>query len=373
MKIKNNIYIGSFDCITCSGDNCEEFFQAICCKKKSISLNKNYIKNKIVAIGEIKNNKSFEEILVEKCDNVLKKSNLKNFHNTLLVVGTSEGGIKNTEESYFKNKNYKKINYKKHFVDIFARLLDKQFDFKDDITFSTACTSSANALGYAKEMIDKNVYDNVLVVGLDNLCHTTVCGFFSLGVLSSTPCKPFDKKRDGMNVSEAIGFVLLQKEKNKTGIILKSVAYSSDAFHMTQPHSEGEGAVSSMEKAISKANLKKSEIDFIIAHGTGTIANDKIELKAIEKLFEKKIPYVVSIKSIVGHTLGAAGVINLIAGILSLEKQIIIPNSRLEEVENKKINFSFQVENKKIINILCNSFAFGGNNTSMVVGLSDDY
>ena len=103
---------------------------------------------------------------------------------------------------FFKEKNYKKINPKLHIVDSIAYRLKNIFTFKDDFSFSTACTSSSNAIGFGYEVIKKGLYKNVLVVGFDTLSCTTIYGFDALGVLSSNPCKPFDIQRDGMNVAE---------------------------------------------------------------------------------------------------------------------------------------------------------------------------
>lgn len=369
--IKNKkVYINNFSSVSCAGENCEELFETICTKKETIKIDNSYIHDKDLALGKIKSDKLFYSLLIQECKKVLENSNLDNFNDTLLVVGSSVGGMQNTETIFFKEKNYKKVNPTYHGIDTICTILKEEFDFYDDISFSTACTSSANALGYAKEVISKGIYKNVLVVGADSLSHTTVCGFNALSVLSSSACTPFDKHRDGMNVSEAVAVLLIQNTKeNINSIELCGVGYSSDAHHMTQPHPEGLGAIRAMENAIKDAKIDIKDIAYINAHGTGTQANDFSELTAIKSLFKSNNPYVSSTKSITGHTLGAAGAIEAIISCMVLQKQIIPPNKGLKTIDIDGINYSQDIIKENLFYVLSNSFAFGGNNTSLVFGI----
>lgn len=370
MKINNKVYINYFDSISCAGNNSEELFHAICLKKDTISIDSSYVLDRSVSIGKIRIDKDLNDVLTERCAKLLEISNLEDFSNTLLIIGSSVGGMNETEKLFFKNKNYKKINPKKHPVDAISYFLKQKYKFIDDISFSTACTSSANALGYAKEVISKGIYNNVLVVGIDALSYTTVCGFSALSVLSSKPCTPFDKNREGMNVAEGFGILLLQNIKKESSIELCGVGYSSDAHHMTQPHPEGLGAKYAMKNALKDASLNINDISYINAHGTGTYANDFSELNAIKSLFINKKPKVSSTKSITGHTLGAAGAIEAIISCMVLEKQIIPSNKGLEEIEIEEINYSIETTASAVKYVLSNSFAFGGNNTSLIFGLA---
>lgn len=369
MKTNNKAYINNYSSICCGGNNSDELFNAATSKKDTITIDSTYISDKEVAIGKIATSKEFYSLLLEKVQVVLDESNLINFEETLLVVASSVGGMSETETNFFKDKNYKNINYKKHPIDAIAYVLKDEYSFYDDISFSTACTSSANALGYAKEVISKGIYKNVLVIGIDSLSYTTVCGFSALGVLSSKPCTPFDKNREGMNVAEGIGVLLLQDEKNTDSIELCGVGYSSDAHHMTQPHPEGKGAKKAMQNALIDANLKTSDISYINAHGTGTQANDTSELAAIDSLFDSFKPKVSSTKSITGHTLGAAGALEAIISCMAIKKQELPLSKGLIDPENSDINFSIEPSTDQIKYVLSNSFAFGGNNTSLIFGL----
>ena len=365
MKIKNKVYISTTSSISCAGNNNEKLFENICNGNSGLKQDKNYYYDSCPAIGKIYSKNTFNQNLILKCKEVLDNSQLKDFKDTLLIVGSSVGGMKTTEKALFETNSYKYVNAQQHNIDAITSLIKEEFTFYDDISFSTACTSSANAIGYAYEVLSKGIYKNALVVGVDSLCKTTVGGFLSLGVLSSNPCTPFDNKRDGMNVSEGIACLLLETVSNPSSVELCGVGYSSDAFHMTQPHPDG--AMSAMINAIESSHIQSSQINYINAHGTGTIANDTSEANAISAVFGN-LPYVSSTKSITGHTLGAAGAIEAIVSCMVIQNQTIPKSSFLEDPENKDVNFSVETIKTNVEYVLSNSFAFGGNNCSLIFG-----
>ncbi len=365
MTIKNKVFINSSTSISCAGNSNEELFLNICNCNTGIKNNSNFSYENNPAIGVIDSNLTFDENLISQCQKILDNSNLSNFEDTLLILGSSVGGMKNTEDSYFKNSDYKDIDINKHNIQTLIDVIESKYKFYDNIAFSTACTSSANAIGYAYDVIKKGIYKNVLVVGADSICHTTVGGFSALGVLSNNVCKPFDKNRDGMNVSEAIACLLIQDQKTSNSIEVCGVGYSSDAYHMTQPHPNG--SKNAMLNALNCANLEPENINYINAHGTGTMANDTSEANAIEAVFSSKVK-VSSTKSITGHTLGAAGAIEAIISTLVIQNQTIPSSTNLKDIENKNINLSLQTSKEKVTYVLSNSFAFGGNNCSLVFG-----
>jgi len=275
--------------------------------------------------------------------------------------------MNHTENLFLQTKDYTKIEPNLHNINAIFYLIEKKFSFQDCISFSTACTSSGNAIGYAYELLSKGIYKNALVVGIDQISQTTVGGFLSLGVLSSNPCKPFDTKRDGMNVAEAIATLLLQTESNEKCVEVCGVGYSSDAYHMTHPHPNGLGAQKSMNNALKSTGLGAKDIQYINAHGTGTQANDEAEANAIASIFGADV-YVSSTKSITGHTLGAASALEAVICSLILEKQIIPQSTALETQENENITLSKDNIQTKIKYVMSNSFAFGGNNCSLILG-----
>lgn len=369
MKKNNKAYISYFDTISCGGNNAEELFQNICEKKQTISIIDDFIEGKSVALGKIPNSYDMYEELEKRCKILLEKSNIEDFSDTFLIIASSVGGMNTSEKIFFRDGDYKNIDYNHHSIDAIAYKLRNVFNFYDDVSFSTACTSAANALGYAKEVLHKGIYKNVLVIGAETLSFTTVFGFDSLSVLSSKPCKPFDISRDGMNVSEGIGIVFLQNEiTDNTYVELCGVGYSSDAYHMTAPSEDGYGAKLAMQNAIDDAKIQKNQIDYINAHGTATQANDTAEINAIKSLFEGNIPFVSSTKSITGHTLGAAGAIEAIISSQAIIKGVIPPNNNLNDKITDEVFLLTQPLKKEIKYVLSNSFAFGGNNCCLVLG-----
>ena len=366
-KKKNKVFITSTSSICCAGNNNEELFQNICDGNSGIKRDTNYFFQSAPAIGKIKSENNFYQNLILQCQNILDNSDLKNFDDTILIIGSSVGGMKTTEDIFFKTNNYKDIDPNMHNINAIAHILNQNFNFYDDISFSTACTSSANAIGYGFEVLQKGIYKNALVVGIDSLCQTTVGGFLSLGVLSSNPCKPFDESRDGMNVSEAIACLLLETKQNDNAVEVCGVGYSSDAYHMTHPHPDGLGAQEAMKNALKCAGISETQIDYINAHGTGTVANDSAEANAIDAIFTKN-PKVSSTKSITGHTLGAAGALEAIISSKIIRSSTIPKNCFLVAQENSNINFPYSNIKQEINYVVSNSFAFGGNNCSLVFG-----
>ncbi|MCI0500253.1 MAG: beta-ketoacyl-[acyl-carrier-protein] synthase family protein, partial [Epsilonproteobacteria bacterium] len=218
MKIKNKVFITATSSVCCAGENDQTLFTNICNGNSGIKQDTNYFFDSEPAIGKLCTDSKFNDALILQCENILKQSSLENFKETLLIIGSSVGGMHTTEEIYFETQTYQNIDPNFHHINAIANILKAKFDFYDDISFSTACTSSANAIGYAYEILSKGIYKNALVVGVDSLSKITVGGFLSLGILSSSPCKPFDSSRDGMNVAEAIACLLLETTATKDAV-----------------------------------------------------------------------------------------------------------------------------------------------------------
>ena len=357
-------YVNSYESKSCVG-NTEELMNAIYTKQTGIEIDTSYMVDTPVGLGKMKHNDFFES-LEEVVQVVLEKSNLENFNDTLLIVGSSVGGMQESEQHYFKDKNYKNIDPSRHAISVISESLQKKFAFYDTRSISTACTSSANAFLLAKRLINVGAYKNILVVGADALCYTTVCGFYALSVLSSKVCTPFNKDREGMNVAAAVASILIQSEKSNDSIELAGVGASSDAYHMTNPDPEAHGAVASMRNALIDAGLQSEDIDYVNAHGTGTMANDKVEGLAVEILFDGVS--VSSTKAITGHTLGAAAAIEAIISCEVIKRGLIPAQTNLTDAENNAINLPKENIKQNVRYVISNSFAFGGNNTSLVFG-----
>ena len=358
-------YINNYASFSCAGDT-TALMEAIYNKQTGITIDNSFMKDTPVGLGKMEYD-DFFVLLKSVVREVLEASNLEDFSNTLLIVGSSVGGMAESEAHYFKDKNYKNIDVNRHPISVISQELEAAFDFCDTRAISTACTSSANAFLLAKRLMKVGAYENILVVGADALCYTTVCGFYALSVLSTKECTPFNEKREGMNVAEGIAALLLQSKPNSDAIELKGVGASSDAYHMTNPDPEANGAIACMQKALDDAGLSIGEIDYINAHGTGTEANDRVEALAIERLFGSDTP-VSSTKAITGHTLGAAGALEAIISCEVIKRDLLPPQTALKEAENKNINLPVEPLTKEVKFVISNSFAFGGNNTAVIFG-----
>lgn len=244
-------------------------------------------------------------------------------------------------------------------------------------TISTACSSSANSIMLGARMIKAGLIDRVLVGGTDAIANFTISGFRSLMIYDNEICKPFDNNRNGLNLGEGAGFILLENEKslkqsqNKVLANLIGWSNANDAFHQTGTSPNGDGATKAMQRALIQANLTSKDIDYVNAHGTATDTNDNSESNALKRVFGDGIEFS-STKGYTGHTLGASGGIEAVISILSLQEQSIFPN-----INWKTPMEGFSVlpvteyqENKSIATVMSNSFGFGGNSSSLIFSKS---
>ena len=243
-------------------------------------------------------------------------------------------------------------------------------------TVTTACSSSATAIGYGVDLIQNGNSKAVLCGGSEALSELTFGGFNSLKAMDPSSCKPFDRKRAGMSLGEGAGIVILEDldEAIKRGarIFAEFLGYGigGEAYHITAPEPTGMWEASIMREALGEGGGDPSHVDYINAHGTGTPLNDKVETLSIKNVFGERaysIP-VSSIKSMVGHCLGAAGVIEAVASILSIVHQFIPPTLNHQEGdEDCDLDYvPGKSREMKVGVVLSNSFAFGGNCTTLV-------
>jgi len=234
-------------------------------------------------------------------------------------------------------------------------------------TVSTACSSSAKVFKDARNLIENDICDAVLVGGVDARCDFALNGFNALSALSYNHTNPMSQNRDGINLGE--GAALFIMVRGTDGIKLLGVGESSDAYHLTSPDPSGTGAIASMRGALNDANLTVDDIDFINMHGTGTVANDAMESLAINSVFGDKI-LCASTKPLTGHTLGAAGAISVAISWLMIQHGFIVPHifDGVYADDCAKINLATTQSQRTINNVLCNAFAFGGSNASVIIG-----
>ena len=294
------------------------------------------------------------------------------------------GGMDLTENFYkeFKqNQDYSSIqDIIHHECGAITELVSNHFGISDFVTtISTACSSSANSIMMAAQMIENGMLDVAIAGGADCLSKFTLNGFHTLMILDKQPCQPFDNNRRGLNLGEGAGYVVLMNEKAKTQCGVASICFVSgyananDAYHQTASSPEGTGNKLAMQQAIARAGLQTSDIDYINLHGTGTSNNDSSEGKAISVLFEGNIPKASSTKAFTGHTLGGCGGVEAVFSMLSIRDGMIFPNLRwqtqMEDISWKPVT-ELQT-GLDIRHVLSNSFGFGGNCSSLVFSKTD--
>jgi 3-oxoacyl-[acyl-carrier-protein] synthase I len=233
---------------------------------------------------------------------------------------------------------------------------------------STACSSSAKVFAAAERMLAIGMIDAAIVGGVDSLCLTTVYGFSSLQLVSPTPCRPYDAERDGISVGEGGAFALLERADGASSgdILLTGYGETSDAYHMSSPHPDGQGARNAMLAALQRAGLDPHDIDYINLHGTATQSNDAAEDAAVCAVFGTEVPCS-STKGHTGHTLGAAGGIEAVICALSLTDGLM-PGGVGTQTPDPRLHCNYLLQNvhRPLRHVLSNSFGFGGSNCSLV-------
>jgi 3-oxoacyl-[acyl-carrier-protein] synthase II len=303
--------------------------------------------------------------------------NIKQFR-TGIVSATSVGGMGLAENHFMEyldpDDNDENLDYINTLdcSDSTERIAD-HLGITDYLsTISTACSSSANSIMFGARLIKLGLVDRVVAGGTDSLSRFTVNGFMCLKILDGRPCKPFDATRNGLNLGEGAGYVVLESERAARGknILCELSGYgnANDAYHQTASSPEGNGAFSAMQKAFAVSGLSPGRIDYINAHGTATELNDLSEGLAIKKIFGDKIPFLSSTKAFTGHTLAAAGGIEAVLSVLAIQHKIIFPNLNFNTPmpELGIVPVRNLITGHGVNHVLSNSFGFGGNTSSLI-------
>jgi 3-oxoacyl-[acyl-carrier-protein] synthase II len=306
-----------------------------------------------------------------------------------VIIGSGTGGIETVENQCndFLEKGYRRVSpflVPMMICNMASGLVAIKFGAKGYNECSvTACASSSNAIGDAFKVIQRNDAD-IMIAGGAEACVTrlTIAGFCSLKAMTTNPdpstaCRPFDINRDGFILGEGSGVFILEELEHAlnrgANIIAEIVGYgcTNDAFHITAPAEEGEGAARCMKLAIKDANINPSDIGYINAHGTSTKANDKNETAAVKSVFGKyayELP-MSSTKSMTGHLLGASGAIEAIITACALKDGFIPPtiNYKNPDPECDLDYVPNEGRSAEFTYALSNSFGFGGHNASLIL------
>ena len=313
-----------------------------------------------------------------------------------LLSGTTVGGMDRTEieASVSADGTIEHYNY-----DCGTSTLDiargfGQFTFVD--TISTACSSAANAIAMGIEMVRQGLFERVVAGGSEGLSRLHLNGFNTLMILDSEPCRPFDAHRNGINLGEGAAYLVIESEASalRRGVrplaVLSGYGTACDAYHQTASSPEGEGAVLAMQQALADAGLQPSDIAYINCHGTGTPNNDVSELTALHRVFGPQLPPFSSTKGFTGHTTSASGSIEAAFCLLALEHHFLPVNLNFRDpiTPDSSSTPDIPVADDQVLPLsrysapavrgiegvrrtegvcLCNAFAFGGNDTSLIL------
>lgn len=300
-------------------------------------------------------------------------------------VATSLGSISGKSDIHCQiltGKKYSEVDFLAAFESCStpSGIIAKEFDcLGPNISVSTACAAGTNSIGCGFDMIQNDTCDMVIAGGVDPFEQMSFSGFISLMTITKNEITPFDKNRSGIDIGEGAGILILESLDSAlargANIYAEVLGYgiSNDAYHATSPDPSGSGAKYAMSMAMAEAGIRKEDVEYINAHGTGTKMNDKMEIGAIKGLFGEHASnlYISSTKSMHGHMLGATGSIEAIVCALAIKDGFIPATTKTNELMDECEGMNIVLDkplNKRINIALSNSFGFAGNSTSIVLG-----
>lgn len=299
-----------------------------------------------------------------------------------VILGGGTSGLLDSEEVYEKwlrGRKGRPSRVLNHLPDAITDRVAQRFGLEGiKSTITTACSSAANAMGYASDVIAAGLADAVVTGGSDVLARLTYGGFNSLRSVDPDPCRPFDRERRGLSIGEAAGILVFEEEEHArrrgATILADFLGYgvTSDAFHMTAPDPSGTAGGRTIRAALEEARVDAADVDYVNAHGTATPQNDSAETAALKSALgdrAKEIP-VSSIKSMIGHCLCASGAIEAIATVMTVREGRIPPTIHYENPDPAcDLDYVPNEAREHPVSIaLSNSFAFGGNSSVVVIG-----
>lgn len=336
------------------------------CKALGLNPEESHSRTKLLGIMALK--EALEEAHISRHAESSEASRIQS--EISLISGTTVGGMDITERSFMQS-GYSK----EHLCGATTNAIADYFGiFSRTITPSTACSSALNTIILGCSIIKAGMADMVVAGGTEALTMFHLNGFNSLMILDKEPCRPFDATRAGLNLGEGAAYVVLEsaesvKRRGVTPIgAVTGTANRCDAFHQTATSPEGEGATQSMLAALKEAGLKPEEIDYINAHGTATPNNDLTEIAAFRRVFGEQIPPFSSTKGFTGHTTSASGSIETVICLLAMQNGFIPASHNCHApMDPVAVPVMQTVRNTRLHHVMCNSFGFGGNDSTIIV------
>ncbi len=396
--MNRGVAITGMGIISSIGNNVAENYQALISSKHGISgiTTVDTVHKENIKVGEIKaSNDKLVSILNLSAENTFSRSGLLGLYavrqalesaqisdvnefRTGLISATSVGAMDMTEK-YFKLYDNDPSTLKYVSSDAggdVSNTIASHINLQGVVsTVSTACSSSASAIMLGARLIKSGRLDRVIVGGVDALTKFTINGFKTLLILSDEYSKPFDQHRNGLNLGEAAAYLILESdhvvEKCKKSVLARVSGYgnSNDAFHQTGSSEFGDGAFLAMEKAFKVADISPVDINYINVHGTATPNNDLSEGRALVRIFgDSKVADFSSTKPFTGHTLAAAGAVEAVFSVLSIQNGVVYPNLNFDTpMEEFVLHPNVELKYKPINHVLSNSFGFGGNCSTLIL------
>ena len=356
------IYIGAEEIISPLGETAEENFSAMIENRSGITLVPNAGFNKgalnLSKILNLPGENQFEGLIASILASLSHKIDEKviTSDRTIILLSSTKGELKN--------------NMADPFGPPIASLMVR-FNFANQpIIISNACISGVLAINAANNFITAGLYDHAIVIGCDLISDFIVYGFQSLFAMSDKACLPFDAARNGISLGEGCGAVVVSNTSaifKNPPLKLMSGTSANDANHISGPSRTGEGLYRSVKKTMEINHISPDDIDFISAHGTGTIYNDEMESIAFDRLSLTHVP-LNSLKGYFGHTLGAAGVVETAASMMMIREEILIKSLGFEETgTSKELNIILENKKSQLRTILKTASGFGGGNASLII------
>jgi len=370
----NKVVVTNANIITGYGYGIDLCWDKLLLNKTSITKNSRFSTKKFISdyaalIPNISIKKNIS-IIMQMLNPLLDEIKINLPPDSLLMLATTTGEIELLEDSIISQSGDIKKSEINNLLEKIQSGLNME---KDAMIISAACASSSTAIAQAASMIKNGIKDSVLIIGCDSVSEFIYSGFSALQALSKEPASPFDQNRDGLTLGDGAAYAILMSEsrakkenKNCLGYV-SGWGLSNDSNHITGPSRDGDGLASAIKTSLKTANINSNEIGSISAHGTGTLYNDSMEMKAFKNIFKAPRP-TYSIKGGTGHTLGAAGLIEVLICLKSLSKNIIPPSVGVKNTAEDAEEW-INTESHKLTTKHCLSTnsGFGGINAALIL------
>jgi len=311
----------------------------------------------------------FEQLLVLSISTALQNSAIEiSSPSTIVIISSTKGNISLLEKGNISDDEKEQIG-----LPASAKKIAGHFKLANTpLIISNACISGLTALLTGKRLLEMGKYKNAVVAGADIISAFILSGFQSFQAISAQPCRPFDAERNGITLGEAAATIILSTERDNSAIKLTGGAVSNDANHISGPSRSGQELCMAINKAMQQANISVTDIGFISAHGTATIYNDEMEAKAFSLAGMETIP-LNSLKGYYGHTLGAAGIVESVIAIRSLQQGTMIATKGYQQPGvSKPVNVCKELISIETDHCLKTASGFGGCNAALIFSKTPD-